>query len=615
VPASVEIFKVLLNLINVIPMRVLRILVVCLSIVMIAHYPGSSQSGATQASLTVPARLRARVDFWKSVFTKYGKHYVLVHHKLFPQITFDIIDMSVEGALVNEIRFDNIKKERVNSAVSQVKNAIIKLSEDGTPTTHLEKNIAQKMEAVLGSGLEKYKLVLKDDLIRTQTGIREKFRDSVVRSGRYITKMEAIFKHHGLPVELTRLPFIESSFDYTAYSSVGAAGIWQFMRRTALNYMVVNSVIDQRRDPIIATHAAAKYLREAYRVLGNWPQAVTSYNHGVGGVRRKMNVSGLNSLADLIEHPTRNSFGFASSNFFPEFLAACEVYRDYKKYFPGLVLEPEEKYVERRLTKRMNIESVARLYGYSAESLKAVNYSFASTVWSGRTQVPSGAIVKFPVGGTGVTRAAIASNGVADLQDSPANLAKAVVEKADYSVVHPTRIIHIVRRGETVSSIAQRYRTSVAALLQANRLRQPKITLGQKVIVPVKDQKGVKSVLPKAVPAKTSFATYIIRRGDTIGVIATRFKILVAELKTVNAMRSNRITIGQKIKIPQKSGVINLIASKNAVVRNAQSYYVVRAGDSLWSIAKRHGSTQSQLLRLNGPKVKRLMKGQRVRVR
>lgn len=605
---------------------------------MASSYPGAGQSSVlgqvesaslqfgslSNSAFTVPQRLRARVDFWKDIFTKYGRYYTVVHHRDFPQIVFDVVDMSLEGTLLGDIRFENMKKERVERAVEAVKSAIKKLAAGEEAGTRLEKNIKEKMEATLGAGVLKYSLVLKDDLIRTQTGIREKFRDSVKRSGKYLSRMEAIFKSYGLPPELTRLPFIESSFDYTAYSSVGAAGIWQFMRRTALNYMTINRVVDQRRDPIIATHAAARYLREAYEALDNWPQAITSYNHGVGGVRRKMNVSGLSSIADMIEHPTRNTFGFASSNFYPEFLAAVEVYREYKKYFPGLVVDAEEKYVERRLPNAMTIQSVARVYGYSVGALKEVNYSFTTAIWSGKLPIPKGYVVKFPVGAGSQTVPDIDPSTTGSPVDELAASAKP--EKIEFSAVKENDIIHVVRRGETLTSVASRYHLTTKALMAANRSSSARIFVGQRLRIPARggaagsrssskkngdtvrtsgDTAAVK-VAPAPVPA---FRTYTVMPGDTVGTIASRFGMSVSQLKAINHLRSNRIVIGQAFKIPVQSQTSPGKSSASSQFHN------VKNGDTLWSISKRYGISQQQLLRLNGSQAKSLRVGQKLRVR
>ena len=135
-----------------------------------------------------------------------------------------------------------------------------------------------------GSDVDRFRAAAGDDRLRTQTGVRERFREGVQSSRRYIKAMEEIFEREGVPVELTRLPLVESSFNLSATSKVGAAGIWQFMPATGRLYeMKVSNAVDERRDPLIATEAAARFLRSNYEKLGAWPLAITAYNHGPGG--------------------------------------------------------------------------------------------------------------------------------------------------------------------------------------------------------------------------------------------------------------------------------------------------------------------------------------------
>src|SRR5690606_17165036 len=121
--------------------------------------------------------------------------------------------------------------------------------------------------------------------LRFQLGQSDIFKEGIVRSGQYLRQMEEIFREQGMPVELTRLPFVESSFNLKACSRVGACGIWQFMRSTAKAYMrPMNAYVDERRDPLISTRAAARKLRKNYEMLEDWPLAVTGYNHGPYGI-------------------------------------------------------------------------------------------------------------------------------------------------------------------------------------------------------------------------------------------------------------------------------------------------------------------------------------------
>jgi membrane-bound lytic murein transglycosylase D len=303
--------------------------------------------------------------------------------------------------------------------------------------------------------------------------------------------MEQIFvSEYGLPKELTRIPFIESSFDYTAYSSVGAAGIWQFMPRTARSHkLLVGSFIDERRDPIKATRAAAEYLRSAYRSLGAWPLAITSYNHGVGGVRSKVSKAGTNDIAELVEHPTERYFGFASSNFFPEFLAALEIFDDHKRYFPEISVEPPLRIVSYPLRSAMSAGYVSRQLGISIDELREANYAILEPVWQGRAKIPSGYSLRVPVQYKERVDALIQPEPVS-ARSQVTSTSSAIYGGATYRV----------RKGDTLTSIAKRYGTTTASIMSLNGLSTSVVNPGQVLVVKEKGEGPAHS----NTPAKTS---------------------------------------------------------------------------------------------------------------
>src|SRR5207237_4490387 len=132
--------------------------------------------------------------------------------------------------------------------------------------------------------------------------------------------------------EIALLPLVESSFENRARSNAGAAGIWQFTRGTGRLYLNVNRKLDERLDPARATWAAARLLHDNYNALGSWPLAITAYNHGRAGMQRAQNEIG-SELTSIIERYDGPLFGYASMNFYSEFVAAVEVYVNYRQYF------------------------------------------------------------------------------------------------------------------------------------------------------------------------------------------------------------------------------------------------------------------------------------------
>jgi membrane-bound lytic murein transglycosylase D len=236
------------------------------------------------------------------------------------------------------------------------------------------------------------------DRVRSQRGVRERFRRGLEVSGRYDATFRDIFRRYGLPEDLAYLPHVESSFQLNARSSVGAAGVWQFMPSTGRQYMVVGNDIDERLDPVVAAGAAARYLRDAHRRLGSWPLALTSYNHGVGGMMRARDRYG-DDIARIVADYDGRYFGFASRNFYAQFLAARHVIHNADRYFPdGVRLDPPLDDQPVVLRSDTYAADLARRYGVSVSTLAERNLAWREPVRTGRRPVPAGTTVWVPQG-------------------------------------------------------------------------------------------------------------------------------------------------------------------------------------------------------------------------
>ena len=157
-----------------------------------------------------------------------------------------------------------------------------------------------------------------------------------MRSGAWREHIAATFTKMGLPRELAALPHVESSFNTYAYSKVGAAGMWQFMRGTGRRFLRIDAAVDERLDPYRSTEAAASFLEQNYIVLGSWPLALTAYNHGPGGMKRAQEQLGTSDIVTIVRKYNSRSFGFASRNFYVAFLAALEIDSDPDKFFGSI---------------------------------------------------------------------------------------------------------------------------------------------------------------------------------------------------------------------------------------------------------------------------------------
>lgn len=496
------------------------------------------KTDAFAGPFAVPSVLRKRVDFWKDIFAKYGAAQSVIHHRDFPQIVFGVIDLSREYDTMSPISFDAYKTAVVKRTLEDLQGQLLELSSGQDARTPFQRRVLSELEQ-RGLPNSVTKTWVEQDLIRTQTGIRERYAEAMRRAWRYLPVMEQIFvSEYGLPKELTRMPFIESSFDYTAYSSVGAAGIWQFMPRTARSHrMVVGKHIDERRDPIRATRAAAEYLRTAYNSLGSWPLAVTSYNHGVGGVRSKVRAAGTDDLAAIIEDPYQRYFGFASTNFYPELLAAIEIFQDYKRYFPEIREEPPLRVVSYSMRGSVGAQSLAGRLGIPMERLREANYGLLESVWSGRAAIPSGYTLRVPVEyrsradqllGRGVPEHVVAVGSTQGDQEEAAE----VIE------------------GNRMQAIE-------SDVPQVRPLEVDVMTIEQGATVPARSVGA--SSKPRAVGASQSpdkrkrvaLKSVKVRPGDSLSSLAKRHGVGVDRLKQLNNLRGSKVFAGQTLLVPK----------------------------------------------------------------
>ena len=360
---------------------------------------GSGAAEARNPEFETPPSMRGAVDFWVQVFTKYGKHQLVFHHRDDPAIIYSVLDFRDLAASTSPGQYIRQKEEEVDRETERIQAELYALAAGGPANTVWAKRVERLFDRFGRANKRSlYREAADAEKIRTQSGIRELFEQGLKRSGQYLPAIEAIFTERGLPAELGRVPFVESSFNYEAYSSVGAAGIWQFMRGTAKAYMRVGSAIDERRDPIISTRAAAKYLERAYGVLGAWSLAITSYNHGITGVLRASKDVGSKDISRIIREYDGKSWGFASKNFFASFLAALEVESNYHRYFPDLVLDQPVYFDEVQIGSGTSYSRLVEASGLSADEFEHLNPALRLTYFSRGTLVPAGAFVKVPYG-------------------------------------------------------------------------------------------------------------------------------------------------------------------------------------------------------------------------
>jgi membrane-bound lytic murein transglycosylase D len=431
-----------------------------------------------------PAQLEPQIRFWRAIFGEYSTRQVVLHDAVRLDKIYKVLDFRHyvdEGVSADEI--DRVQHAAAEIELDRLRAALLHLHRVGPDAEELsaeERRIAKLWND--DSSRDRFLEAADEKRLRSQRGLKERFAEGIRVSRRYLPEMERIFREDGLPVEVTRLPLVESCFNLHANSKVGAAGIWQFMPATGRRFMRVDNLVDERRDPLVSTRAAARYLHELHDDLGTWPLAITAYNHGPFGVARASNELDTTDIGTIVREWRGNAFGFASRNFYPEFLAALEVERHYRDYFGDMAVDAPLHCQDRRLDRALGIDIAARLAGVDREDLAALNPHLSEAVVHGRRPIPRGCWLHLP-DGTGERFAARMAIATGDGEAVAVADVKPTTHRAPRP--QPALLTYRVRAGQTLSHIAKQYRVSIASLCTTNGLgRATTLRAGQLLKIP-----------------------------------------------------------------------------------------------------------------------------------
>jgi membrane-bound lytic murein transglycosylase D len=315
----------------------------------------------------VSPAMEARVRFWIRVFTEVSQNEAILHDRDDLRLVYDVVPYDTERSiepvrasyaqLLTSLAVDELFPGAARDAIASF-----------TPPAPERQRVQALFESIAAARPIGYAHATAN--IRAQRGLKDIFADGLARAELYLPEIRRIFAAAQLPAELVYLPHVESSFNPNAVSRAGASGLWQFTKGTADGRLRMTAGVDERFDPVRSSEAAAEHLARARGVLGSWPLAVSSYNHGVAGIARARVAVGSDSLDDIIRGYDSASFGFASRNFYAEFLAAAHVARHADYYFPELKRSPVLQYVVRRGD---SLWTIARKHRVSIRALVAAN--------------------------------------------------------------------------------------------------------------------------------------------------------------------------------------------------------------------------------------------------
>jgi membrane-bound lytic murein transglycosylase D len=361
--------------------------------------------------------------------------------------------------------------------------------------------------------------------------IKGRFARYLGRSGRYMKMMRSILKEEGLPEDLAYLPIVESGFNVRAYSRSRASGPWQFIAGTGKRYgLKVNWWVDERRDPVKSTRAAARYLRDLHEMFDSWSLALAAYNAGENRVKKALRRARKKDIWGLIKS---RHLRMETRNYVPKFIAATLIASNPGEFgFDNVHYQEDLAYDEAVIKGPLTIDIIARCAGTTNSVIKELNpelrrWSTPPYAKKYTVRIPRGAKEKF-------------------------------FEKL--AKIPPGKRLGLrayrVRRGDTVSAIARKTGVSSRVIIAYNKLgRRALIRPGQKLLLPV--PAGYSSgPLPKNLPKVTlpggvTAREYRVRRGDTVSAIARKAGVSVREIIRLNKMRNKSfIKAGQRLLLP-----------------------------------------------------------------
>lgn len=347
-----------------------------------------------------PKGLEVPVQFWVDIYSKYTTDQGLIHDSVYVDLIYETLDFTPISmrADLSAVQKEKLKKKMIKSSKERVKDILTRISKtkDASLLNNDEKKVWDYFEKV-GKPNHEAKEALGRGRLRFQLGQRDRMVQAIYFSGRYLEDFEKVFKDNGLPIELTRLVFVESSFNVLARSKVGASGLWQIMKYTMRPYQKKSTAVDLRNHPIVATETAAKILKFNYTLLQDWPLAITGYNHGPHGVHKLTQKNKTRDIVELIKNVTsKKRLGFASRNFYPSFLAALEVESKAPQYFGTLIWSQPLEAIELSLLKPLMYKDLLALFDNDDMKAQVFNPHITSDGRKNKQPLPKGAVVSIP---------------------------------------------------------------------------------------------------------------------------------------------------------------------------------------------------------------------------
>ncbi len=456
-----------------------------------------------------------------------------------------------------------------------------------------------------------YNDIVKRYIILYSEKMPERMSNMLGLCSYYMPIFQETLNRYDMPEELKAMAIIESALNPLAVSRAGAKGMWQFMYATAKMYgLHIDSFVDERLDPVKSADAAARYLQDAYEIFGDWNLAIASYNCGAGNVNKAIRRSGSRAFWDIWPYLPRETRGYV-----PAFVGALYAMEYHKEHGikPAAVQMPA--HVDTfKINKMLHLKQVSELTGAPLEELKNLNPQYRHEIIPGNDREY---ILRLPYTYTNafIEHEDSVYRHKADVYFNPTTI-KRIKEGGDGE-----RIVHKVKSGEYLGKIATKYRVSVNQIKKWNNLKSNNIRVGQRLVIyrggkgPVSTASSSSSTASKGSTTAASNGSsgssasyHTVRSGDTLSGIATKYGTTVSRIKELNGLTSNNIKVGQRLKV--KAG-----SSSSAPSASGSTTYIVKSGDSLYTIAKNYpGVSANDIMVHNGMKSSSIKPGMKLKI-
>ena len=419
----------------------------------------------------------------------------------------------------------------------------------------------------------------------------------------YFPLFEQTLDKYNMPLELKYLAVVESALNPRAGSWAGAKGLWQFMYATGKMYKLnVTTLVDDRYDPLKSTEAACQHLNDLYKTFGDWFLALAAYNSGAGNVNKAIRrAGGIKNYWAIWPYLPRETRGYVPAFIAVNYVMNYPAEHNICPLDPGIIKTGIDTVMVHDM---LHFDQLNEMLGIPMEDLNFFNPQYTKSIIPATAKKPL--ILQIPEKYVG---AYIDHEKELYTFKTKSGIDKEKMQEQMTQI--SDRSVHIVKKGETLNKIAQKYHVGVKQLRSWNNLKSDNLKIGQKLIVYSSGAPMAQAGNPKPVERSTTQTIHVVKKGETLGKIAQKYKCSVTNLKKWNNLSSNNIKVGQKLKVyPPESGS----SSQGGGQSSSGTVYTVKSGDTLWSIAKKHNVSVDYIKKKNNLKSNELKAGQKLKL-